>query len=138
MDRSRRIPSSDVDDLQSTITGNARLYGVVDRFAVMGITGRIKRKERGWEHLFELEGERWEDQSEDLKAMHVTIPGNRAGCGRHIVVYAYALAAEFNVIEYLEGGYTSEDREQWLGPMEAMCLLLEAVKERDAMSPSPG
>lgn len=99
--------------------------GAITAMATLAISmgDKIKRKAPGWEHLFEVPGERWEDQTESLKAMHVTCKG------KHIVVYAYLRAHEFNVVTYLEGGYANEDCEQWMGPMEALCVILEAQKE---------
>lgn len=85
---------------------------------------RIQRKAAGWEHLFEVPGCAWEDQTDGLKAIHVTIKGIK-----HIVVYAYEKSSEFNVVTYYENEYTGTENEQWLGPMEALCILLEAMKD---------
>ena len=87
---------------------------------------KINKKEPGWEHLFDVPGCLWEKQTDDLKAMHVTVPGNR-----HVVVYAYALPQEFNVVTYKENEYSdpSQDHTLWVGPMEAMCIILECLKE---------
>ena len=84
---------------------------------------RLQRKPEGWEHLFEVPGYRWEVQTDGLKALHVDL-GHK-----HVVVYAYHKAAEFNVVTYLKDHYTGGDDEQWLGPMEALCVVLEALKE---------
>lgn len=95
---------------------------------------RVQRKEPGWEHLFEVPGCQWEDQTDGLKAIHVTCKGY------HIVVYAHHRANEFNVIKYIANNYTSAEQEQWLGPMEALCVILEAIKTREqenSTSPSP-
>lgn len=104
-----------------------RRYNVFEAIVSKGMrdkSGKLHKKVPGWEHLFEVPGERWEDQTESLKAMHVTCKG------KHIVVYAYLRAHEFNVVTYLEGGYANEDCEQWMGPMEALCVILEAQKEK--------
>jgi hypothetical protein len=85
---------------------------------------RAQRKEPGWEHLFEVPGVEWEDQTEGLKAIHVTIKGSK-----HIVVYAYHRSSEFNVTTYIEGQYSNASNEQWMGPMEALCVILEALKD---------
>ena len=102
----------------------SRAIGAIGAMASAIAADRIKKKEPGWEHLFDVPGLRWEDQTESLKALHVTCKG------KHIVVYAYLRAHEFNVVTYLEGGYANEDCEQWMGPMEALCVILEALKDR--------
>lgn len=89
------------------------------------------RKPAGWEHLFDVPGQRWEDKTEELKAMHVTCPG------KHVVVYAYKKASEFNVVTYLDHQYSdpSQDKTLWLGPMETMCIILECLKEVNGSTP---
>lgn len=83
---------------------------------------RIQSKPLGWDHLFEVPGYRWEDQTQDLKALHIETKEY------YLVVYAYARATEFNCVKFYPNQYTAKDDEQWLGPMEAMCLALEALK----------
>lgn len=85
---------------------------------------RPSRKPKGWEHLFEVPGVAWEDQVEGMKAIHVTIKGSK-----HIVVYAYHKSSEFNVCTYYENQFTDSGDDQWMGPMEALCIILEALKD---------
>lgn len=90
---------------------------------------RPVRKPSGWEHLFEVPGCKWEDQVEGMKAIHITIAAKDHARNRHIVVYAYHNSSEFNVCTYHEGVYNEPDSEGWMGPMEAMCLVIEAIKD---------
>lgn len=85
--------------------------------------GRLHRKPEGWEHLFEVPGHQWETQTDGLKALHIEVGQ------KHLVVYAYHKATEFNLVTYLKDVYTDGDSEQWLGPMEALCVVLEVLKE---------
>lgn len=91
---------------------------------------KLTSKPKGWEHLFDISGLKWEMQTDGLQAIHVTIKGSR-----HIVVYAYAVKTDMLVVTYMEGAYSAkEDNEIWVGPMEAMCILLEALKEKSSIS----
>lgn len=96
------------------------------------LAGRLTRKSKGWEHLFEVPDLPWEKQTEDLYSMHVTVPGSR-----HVVVYAYHETTEFYVVTYMENAYTdpTEDKQLWIGAMEALCIVLEALKERNSLIP---
>lgn len=74
---------------------------------------------------FKVEGVRWEKQSTDgIWAIHIEIPSMA-----HVCCWAYAEKDQYYVQRYHVGVYAGDAEGQWLGPMEAMCVVLEAQKE---------
>lgn len=90
---------------------------------------------KGLPPLFDIPGAPWEMQIKDeVYAAHVEIRCTPGGpVHEHVCIWAYrGHKDEYLLVRYKSAQFTGRDEEQWLSPMEAMGVMLDAVARRDA------
>jgi len=79
--------------------------------------------------LFKVDGAEWEAPAHGggIYSLHVELDN-----GDHFCVWAYSDHSPDNYccVRYKANQFTGPEHELWLGPLEAQCLVLEALKEK--------
>lgn len=76
--------------------------------------------------LFEVPGAKWERVEDNVYYCTVEVGDD------WLCVWSYPEKNEYLCIKYKANKFTGADQELWLGPLEALCLIEDALKEATA------